>query len=288
MASFCLPPLAAAQAPIDADIPAPVLEAPISVPPDPTVPSVAAPVLTPPETPGRPVGATLSFHPSLTVFEEYTDNFRLTRDVSQENFRTGVAPGASVLATYRAVAAVPRLPQALGANLVERSMFGVLTFYLPAFLMLRFAMSATAVAPFLGAIAAGMIAGNVLGGWLGDRVSRPGTFVAAQLATAALGLLLFGAWLPLPVAIAVGALVALVNAVSRRIRGGDVFGQGDVKLMAAGGIILGVERSIVAMVLISCAFVLLERLMRSDDERRGDFPSAAIIVPVILGVWLIV
>jgi DHA1 family inner membrane transport protein len=126
-----------------------------------------------------------------------------------------VAPGAGMLATYRAVAGAPRLPSALGANVLERSMFGVLAFYLPAFLMLRFSMNAAEVAPFLAAVAAGMIAGNVFGGWLGDRISRPGTFIAAQLTAAALGLVLFGLALPLPAAVAVGTLVTFVNASSR-------------------------------------------------------------------------
>jgi len=123
--------------------------------------------------------------------------------------------GTSVLATYRAVWGVPRLLNLLGANLMERSLFIMVTIYLPAFVMLSYHMSAVAVAPVLAVVAIGTIAGNVLGGWLGDRFPKPAIFVVAQLVAGVLGVLLFGVAPALPVAVALAASLALANAASR-------------------------------------------------------------------------
>jgi DHA1 family inner membrane transport protein len=123
--------------------------------------------------------------------------------------------GTGVVATYRELSGVPGLVALLGANVMERSLFMMVTIYLPAFLMLGFAMSAVAVAPILTLVALGTIAGNVLGGWLGDRLSKPAVFVVAQLTAGFLGFALFGGRLAFPAAVAVATLVALANSVSR-------------------------------------------------------------------------
>lgn len=127
----------------------------------------------------------------------------------------GFASPSGVLATYREIWRVPRLASVLGANLVERSMFGIVTLYLPAFLMLQHALSAAGVAPFLSVVAVGTIAGNLCGGWLGDRLSRPAIFVVAQIVAGALGLLLFVLPLALVVAVTIAAALGFVNATSR-------------------------------------------------------------------------
>src|SRR3989441_493811 len=98
------------------------------------------------------------------------------------------ASTASVPATYRALLRVRGLWSLMNANLVERSMFMMVTIYLPVFLMLAYTLSAIAVAPALSIVALGAIAGNVVGSWLGDRVPRPAVFVAAQLMAGLLGL----------------------------------------------------------------------------------------------------
>src|SRR5437667_57270 len=91
-------------------------------------------------------------------------------------------PGtASVPATYRALVRVRGLWSLMSANLVERSMFMMVTIYLPVFLMLHYTLTAVAVAPALSVVAVGAIAGNVAGGWLGDRLPQPAVFVAAQI-----------------------------------------------------------------------------------------------------------
>ncbi len=125
------------------------------------------------------------------------------------------ASGTSVFATYRAVWGVPRLLNLLGANLMERSLFGMIAIYLPAFFMLSFHMSAVGVAPVLALVAVGAIAGNVLGGRLGDRVNKPGIFVTAQIVSAGLGLALFGAGLRFAPAALLATVLTLCNSASR-------------------------------------------------------------------------
>ena len=102
----------------------------------------------------------------------------------------------------------------LGANLMERSLFTMVTIYLPAFLMLSYHMTAFGVAPVLAVVAVGTIAGNMLGGWLGDRFLKPGIFVVAQLVAGTLGLLLFGAALVLPVVVAL-VIVIMAPGIGR-------------------------------------------------------------------------
>jgi predicted MFS family arabinose efflux permease len=123
--------------------------------------------------------------------------------------------GEGALATYRVVWGVNRLLPMLGANLVERSMFTMVTIYLPAFLMMAHHRSAVAVSLVLALVAVGAIAGNVLGGWLGDRFFKPGIFVVAQLMAGTLGLAVFAAPITFAAAVALAALLALANAASR-------------------------------------------------------------------------
>jgi DHA1 family inner membrane transport protein len=126
-----------------------------------------------------------------------------------------LAASGGALAAYRVVLRVRRLPHVLLANLAERSMFTMTTLYLPAFLMLRYGLSAAAVAPALAVVAVGAIAGNLLGGWLGDRLPRPAVFVVGQVAAGALDLLLFSVSVPMLAAMVLGALFGLASASSR-------------------------------------------------------------------------
>lgn len=126
----------------------------------------------------------------------------------------GAAP-SSVLATYRALWSVRGLSSILAANLVERSLFVLVTIYLPPFLMLAYGLTAAEVAPAIVVVALGSVGGNLLGGWLGDRFHRLAIFVLAQLTAGLLGLAVFGAGLALPLAIALAALLTLSNAASR-------------------------------------------------------------------------
>jgi hypothetical protein len=90
------PPPGPSAPPAPAGPPLPSEAPPVTVPPPPTVPSVATPVFVPPKEPGAPPTATFSLHPSVTVYEEYSDNFRLSSAKKQENYRSALAPGAAL------------------------------------------------------------------------------------------------------------------------------------------------------------------------------------------------
>lgn len=122
---------------------------------------------------------------------------------------------SSVRATYRALWSVRGLSSILAANLVERSLFVLVTIYLPPFLMLGYGLTAAEVAPAIVVVALGSVGGNLLGGWLGDRFHRLAIFVLAQVTAGLLGLAVFGAGLALPLAVVLAAVLTLANAASR-------------------------------------------------------------------------
>ncbi len=66
-------------------------------PPPSTVPSVAPPTFPSVGGPAVPPAATFEFHPSITLSEEYSDNFFLRTSDKRENFRTSLSPGLNVL-----------------------------------------------------------------------------------------------------------------------------------------------------------------------------------------------
>jgi len=123
--------------------------------------------------------------------------------------------GSSLRQTYAAVLGVPLLGNVLAANLLERSIFNAAVLYLPPFLMLSYGLGAANVAPALALVAIGTIAGNTMGGWLGDRFPRALVFVLAQLGAGCVGLVLFGLTPGLVVSVVLGGLFGLTNATSR-------------------------------------------------------------------------
>jgi len=116
---------------------------------------------------------------------------------------------------YRAVLTAPGLLSFLSSNFIERSMYATIIFYLPAFLMQHYRLTTIEVAPLLSVVAGGFIAGNLFGGWLGDRLSKPVIFIASQTVAGILGLLLFELDLRLATAVLLAVVVALANAASR-------------------------------------------------------------------------
>lgn len=64
------------------------------MPPPASIPSTAAPAFPPPAI---PPAATFDLRPSVSLSEEYTDNFNLAPRDRRENFRTSVSPGATLL-----------------------------------------------------------------------------------------------------------------------------------------------------------------------------------------------
>jgi predicted MFS family arabinose efflux permease len=142
-----------------------------------------------------------------------------------------LSPGRSVLSAYRAVLAQRRFQSILIANVCERSVYATVALYLAAFLMQRYGLSLVEVAPLLALTALGSIVGNLLGGWLADRLGQPllfglGQVVAAGLALPALvlapsqstSLLLFtGFWLA--TSASRPAIIALASGSSAAHRG---------------------------------------------------------------------
>ncbi len=72
--------------------PIPVIPEVQPIGPPPTVPSAPQRVL-PPTTVGLPVTATFQFEPSVSLIEEYSDNFNLTKSDKKSNFRSTLSPG---------------------------------------------------------------------------------------------------------------------------------------------------------------------------------------------------
>lgn len=76
--------------------PIPVIPGPLPDQPPPTIPS-APPRVLPPLTVGAVPTATFGFEPSISLIEEYSDNFNLTERDKESNFRTSLAPGLRLL-----------------------------------------------------------------------------------------------------------------------------------------------------------------------------------------------
>jgi predicted MFS family arabinose efflux permease len=121
------------------------------------------------------------------------------------------APRGSVRAVLGA-----RILALLGAATAERACFAAMAIYLPTFLLATYGVALSALAVALALIALGNLAGNLLGGWLADRITaRPLAFAAASAATGALALPLM-LWRPgLGASIALGFAYSLANAAGR-------------------------------------------------------------------------
>ena len=97
----------------------------------------------------------------------------------------------AMLGASRRVLASPGLAPILVGNVLERSVYATVGLYLAAYLMQTYGIGLVEVAPLLGATAVGMIVGNVLGGRLADRGSRPRLFALGQLVSAVFALAFF-------------------------------------------------------------------------------------------------
>jgi DHA1 family inner membrane transport protein len=126
-----------------------------------------------------------------------------------------VATGMRLTEGYRAVFAAPGLLSFLSANFIERSMYATIILYFPAFLMQRYRLTTIEVAPLLAVVAGGAIGGNLFGGWLGDRFSKPVIFIASQIVAGITGFLLFDLDLRFATAVLLAVVVGLANAASR-------------------------------------------------------------------------
>jgi predicted MFS family arabinose efflux permease len=109
-----------------------------------------------------------------------------------------------------------RVVALLLANTMERTCFATMAVYLATFLLTTYGVAMQTLALALALVALGNLVGNVLGGWLADRVAaRPLAFAAASMATAALALPLM-LWRPaVGVSVALGFAYSLANAAGR-------------------------------------------------------------------------
>ncbi len=104
----------------------------------------------------------------------------------------------------------------LMANTMERTCFAAMAVYLATFLLTTYGIGMHALAFALALMALGNLAGNLMGGWLADRVAaRPLVFVATSVVTGAFGLPLM-LWHPgVALSVALGFGYSLANAAGR-------------------------------------------------------------------------
>ena len=109
-----------------------------------------------------------------------------------------------------------RILALLLASTMERTCFAAMAVYLATFLLTTYGIPMQALALALALVALGNLAGNVLGGWLADRVvARPLVFTVTSTVTGVLGLPLM-LWHPgVTVSVALGFAYSLANAAGR-------------------------------------------------------------------------
>jgi len=158
------------------------------------------------------------------------------------------APAPAAEGRPGSILGAPGLLPLLLANQLERMLMFMVTLYLPAFLMLAYGLDMAQVAPPLALIALGAVAGNLLGGWLADRMTRLVVFGAAELAAGLVALGLFVGHPGLWPSVAVGIGFGLANALGRPgmlAHGSDLVPErrgavlGLLSLTNQGGLVLG-------------------------------------------------
>jgi MFS transporter, DHA1 family, inner membrane transport protein len=99
--------------------------------------------------------------------------------------------GKSAMSGFQSALSERSIPLLLLANTLERASFNAITTYLAAFLIVTYGLTLEAVAPILSAIAAGALAGSLVGGRLADRGRQVRTYSGLQVTAAALALPVF-------------------------------------------------------------------------------------------------
>jgi predicted MFS family arabinose efflux permease len=109
-----------------------------------------------------------------------------------------------------------RILALLLANTMERTCFAAVSVYLATFLLTAYGVPMQALALALALVALGNLGGNLLGGWLADRVlARPLVFAVTSTVTGVLGLPLL-LWRPgVALSVALGFAYSLANAAGR-------------------------------------------------------------------------
>jgi DHA1 family inner membrane transport protein len=110
----------------------------------------------------------------------------------------------------------PRILALLLASTMERTCFATMAVYLSAFLITTYEIPMQALALALALVSLGNLAGNLLGGWLADRIAARSLVVAvASAGTGALALPLM-LWHPsVTLSVGIGFAFSLANAAGR-------------------------------------------------------------------------
>jgi predicted MFS family arabinose efflux permease len=102
------------------------------------------------------------------------------------------------------------------ANTMERTCFATMAVYLATFLLTTYGVGMHALALALALVALGNLAGNLLGGWLADRVAaRPLIFAVASAVTGVLALPLMLWHAGVAASVTLGFAYSLANAAGR-------------------------------------------------------------------------
>jgi predicted MFS family arabinose efflux permease len=107
----------------------------------------------------------------------------------------------------------PRVMALFGASCAERVCYATVVVFLPTFLLLNYPIDAPTLAIGLLVVALGNLVGNVVGGYLSDRVRMPQAVIVASLVATALLALPVLMWSPaVAISIGLGFLYTLSNA----------------------------------------------------------------------------
>jgi predicted MFS family arabinose efflux permease len=110
----------------------------------------------------------------------------------------------------------PRVAALLVAGAAERVCYAAVAVFLPTYLLTRYAIDAPQLALGLALVAAGNLLGNLLGGYLTDRLPAPQALLAFSLVAAGAMALPVLSWAPaIAVSVALGFVYTLVNATGR-------------------------------------------------------------------------
>lgn len=130
--------------------------------------------------------------------------------------RSGRAVGLPVPFASVARLVGPRGLALLLAGSAERVCYAAVAVFLPTYLLTRYAIDAPHLALGLLLVALGNLVGNVLGGYLSDRLPFPQALLAFSLVAAGVMALPVLSWSPaVEVSIALGFVYTLVNATGR-------------------------------------------------------------------------
>jgi len=130
--------------------------------------------------------------------------------------RTSSRASAGAAATSVLKVVDPRVLGLLGAGTMERVCYAGVVVFLATYLQISYGISLEVIAIALGIVSLGNLIGNLIGGYLTDRVSGRPLLAAASLAASALVAPPLLLWQPgVALTVALGLLYATVNSLGR-------------------------------------------------------------------------